>query len=793
MGNILWWMLTIEALGLAALPLTWAALPQRHACAVACAKPVGVLLVGLIAWAGPASGLYAYTPATLLAAATACAIVLWACWGRGMIGSLRRLARNELLLICVPEIVFAGAAIWQLFMVSLNPSLYLSEIPMNFAFVNALNRSQWFPPSDPWLAGYPINYYYFGHFLVALLIRLSGVEPAVGFNLAGITFFACVATLIFLIVFEVVDLQSGGRAPLRRRVLAGLGAVGMALFNGNLAPLQRLAAEPMLLFSWWARAEQNWWRLPYHSHGELSELPWRTYLLHYTHSFDMALPFMLVLFVCGLHSWSSGRAAGRLVPDRPAQGASLANEGGLGQHDERGIPRRGLTPHFPKSRRLSFWLVLAALWAGISLISLWVLPAVCLSAGALALTALLSTDSPGGARRGVVGLAGWAGSPALGAILVWLLASRYWPVAPPGLLYIDTTSAARAISPRVLALQFGVPLAGSGIVALGHVRALRAEFWVLAALALGGIAALWLGISAAIFLLLWCLLVLVVVAYAKGRGEVRFSLLLLLVAAGLDVLPFFVAVHDTPNTLFKFGFLAWVISAIGLFAELGSLRPSGSRRSRLAGRAALAGAAAARFVGAWMPALAAATTTNWLRGWGIQTLDGVYFYLQRSAPAEYEAVRWLNSRSDPGAVLLEMTAAGFTPAGRMSAFTGMPAVVGWYTHEAFWHEGQEAVQKEISRRVADVHQVYETFDPVEAQCLIQKYGVVYVVVGAFERKQTRPSGSAEQRTAALAKFGHFMDVAYPPAGSARDDAVIIFQRRVGSDVTCPGTSDAAHR
>jgi uncharacterized membrane protein len=228
-------------------------------------------------------------------------------------------------------------------------------------------------------------------------------------------------------------------------------------------------------------------------------------------------------------------------------------------------------------------------------------------------------------------------------------------------------------------------------------------------------------------------------------------------------------------------------------AELGSLRPPHGRWPRWAGRAALAGAAAALFAGAWMPALAAVTTTNWMRGWGLQTLDGAYFYLQRGAPGEYEAVRWLNSRADPRAVLLEMTAKGFTPAGRMSAFTGLPTVIGWYTHEAFWHEGQPAALEDISQRVSDVRQIYETLDLIEAQCLLQKYRVTYVVVGDFERRQTLPSGGAEQRAAALAKFGRFMDVAYPPAGAARGDDVTIFQRRVGSDVACPGAPDTAQR
>ena len=65
--------------------------------------------------------------------------------------------------------------------------------------MNAINRSESFPPHDPWLAGTDVNYYYFGHYLVALLVRVLGLDPTVGFNLAVPLFYALSATAVFAV------------------------------------------------------------------------------------------------------------------------------------------------------------------------------------------------------------------------------------------------------------------------------------------------------------------------------------------------------------------------------------------------------------------------------------------------------------------------------------------------------------------------------------------------------------------------------------------------------------------
>ena len=68
-----------------------------------------------------------------------------------------------------------------------------------------------------------LNYYYFGHYLVAFLVRITGIDPAVGFNLAVALFYA-------LVDGSRLRRRRGalrGRAPERRRAAAVAVLVGL--------------------------------------------------------------------------------------------------------------------------------------------------------------------------------------------------------------------------------------------------------------------------------------------------------------------------------------------------------------------------------------------------------------------------------------------------------------------------------------------------------------------------------------------------------------------------------------
>jgi hypothetical protein len=75
-----------------------------------------------------------------------------------------------------------------------NPDLWHpykgGEKPMVFSFLNAILKSTSFPPYNPWLAGYYLNYYYYGFVVVSLPIKLLGLVPAFAYNLVLPTLFS---------------------------------------------------------------------------------------------------------------------------------------------------------------------------------------------------------------------------------------------------------------------------------------------------------------------------------------------------------------------------------------------------------------------------------------------------------------------------------------------------------------------------------------------------------------------------------------------------------------------------
>src|SRR5260370_15899757 len=135
---------------------------------------------------------------------------------------------------------------------ALNPDLwniYLGgEKPMEMAFLNAILRSPYMPPLDPWYAGGYSNYYYYGYILCGALIKLTGVAPTTAFNLAIPTLFALTFTGAFSL-----DYSLARRFPVA--LLRGYFAALIGNFDGLLQLKDHLGIAlkhlPVRLFDYW--------------------------------------------------------------------------------------------------------------------------------------------------------------------------------------------------------------------------------------------------------------------------------------------------------------------------------------------------------------------------------------------------------------------------------------------------------------------------------------------------------------------------------------------------------------
>ena len=126
----------------------------------------------------------------------------------------------------------------------LNPDswhpIWGGEKPMEFAHLNATLRSPYFPPHDPWFADGYINYYYYGLYLIAFTLKLTGIPSEIGFNLAQPTIIALLASGGFSLGATLGrDIANRWRAA----VPGGVSAVILLLGIGNLTTVGRLAEE----------------------------------------------------------------------------------------------------------------------------------------------------------------------------------------------------------------------------------------------------------------------------------------------------------------------------------------------------------------------------------------------------------------------------------------------------------------------------------------------------------------------------------------------------------------------
>ncbi len=301
---LFWWLFIIELLGLISFPLAYSVFPGLRDRGWGLSKLLGLLILAYVIWLPSSLSIlpfdrWAVTLAFLLLALAGLALAYRR--RHEMLAFLRD--RWKLLLIC--EIGFLVAFLAFTYIRGLDPDLWHiyrgGEKPMELAFLNAILRSRYMPPYDPWFSGGYINYYYYGQYLIAVLIKLTGIVPTTAFNLAIPLLFG----LTFSAAFSVV-------ASLAKRWWAGL-AGGVALvvvcnLDGLWQMLNQLrsalAGLPIPPFDYWQSSrvipceQLSGVPIPNCAQTTINEFPFWSYLYADLHAHVIDLPIVVLLIGC---------------------------------------------------------------------------------------------------------------------------------------------------------------------------------------------------------------------------------------------------------------------------------------------------------------------------------------------------------------------------------------------------------------------------------------------------------------------------------------------------------------
>ena len=212
---IFWWVVAM-VFGIITWPLTFLLFNKLPDRGYGLSKSLGLLLVVYFVWITSSLGPFGFLGNRLITVILGLTFLL----GISLYLAMRHrtallsFSRRRLWLIISAEAIFSLVYLYFVYLRILNPDLWQpwlgGEKMLEIGFLNAIVKSVQMPPYDPFYAGGIINYYYYGLFLVGVLIKLTGIQPSIAFNLA-------IPTLAGLTAINVFSLAGNLAATIARR------------------------------------------------------------------------------------------------------------------------------------------------------------------------------------------------------------------------------------------------------------------------------------------------------------------------------------------------------------------------------------------------------------------------------------------------------------------------------------------------------------------------------------------------------------------------------------------------
>jgi len=605
----------------------------------------------------------------------------------------------------------------------LNPDLWHpyrgGEKPMDLAFLNAIIRSTTFPPFDPWFSGYSLNYYYFGHFMVAFLSKLSGIPAYISYNLAIPTFFAYSSALIFGFSSSFVylyrkskDLQFNWfRIPL----YTGLFSVFSILIFGNFDAVIQIL-NIILNF----QESFDYWRstriISMNSTGlEINEFPFFTFLFADLHAHLMSIPLIISLvsisFIFFYEFFSNNS----------------------------------------KVKNLFILLFLALITGAIKATNTWDYPlGVIIVSSSIFLSSLLS-----------------GGKLNIRFLRFILYFSFYYFMSKILFLNFENNfimpefgiSFSEWKTPIIIMLEIlFVPITLSFIFIIIYIYNLRLKveflkfnfsykkiiifisllFLLLLFSVFFKITSIYL--LSALLISVFIISILKLILFESDSRLFIWITLLLIIGFGIPILTDIFVVNDDinrMNTVFKFNFQSWIILNLGaslliplIFQDINSKKTKSIFLSLIA---ILFIFGMSYPIYSTKPRLLDRFSNDYFGLQGNQfMLSSVYSYKGNSIDlsSSYDAINWLNTNIEGNPIIVENSGELYTWSSVISINTGLPSVLGWD-----WHEKQQRSldSNSISLRSKQIDEFYTTYSEEFIKDFLDYYSVELIIFGPVEK------------------------------------------------------------
>lgn len=557
------------------------------------------------------------------------------------------------------------------------PDIEGLEKYMDWGFVNTALRSQFWPPQDMWFSGEPINYYYFGHLIFALITKISRVVSSVGYNLSIATVCALTFTSAFSLVSNVTYLsfdnkskqvphpvKGGVRGGFVLIIAAGIISAFLVTFGGNLHTAFKVIKnnytknDNHIVFTKtaWTQAFSSYWypdatrfigHDPDTDDKTIHEFPLYSFVVSdlHGHMNDIAIVLFFLAF---------------------------------------------LFVSFYKTKKFSN--IFAAAFSGFILSICYMTNAWDFAVYGLVLavfTFLINYQS-----NGLKGLTK--------TILNGLLIIVFW--------YLFSYP----FSFNFIPMMEGIKIS-DGHSPFYQLFVLYGGFWLIS-----------LPFIFKIFSYLFKN------QFKKINYSHWFVFSLIITATLLIIIPeliyikdIYIYEHRRANTMFKLVYQAFILYSLVsgyILIKSSSLFKSWFKFFYKIIFALIF------VIHLTYPYFAIKSYYGDFKNY--QGLDGLK-YLEELYPDNYQAILWINQNISGQPVMLEAPGDSYTTFNQVSSATGLPTIQGWIVHEWLWRGGYDAP----AARQTDVNTIYTSDDLTEVKNLLDKYQVDYIFVGAKEYEQ----------------------------------------------------------